>query len=115
MIRTISSTNFVKALYSKTAAKAGAATKARFVDSLLDADITNDEKVKDLEAVIKRSGEIDSWMGQDSADNVCDAQGDYHMKAARGFTNCEKGAETRNRRAEPRYFSMLIDVQPGSK
>ncbi|KAI6143051.1 hypothetical protein BKA82DRAFT_28844 [Pisolithus tinctorius] len=64
------------------AAKASAAIKdfcGDLLTHLLAADITNDEKVKELEAVIKYwqgSGEIDSQMGQDF-DNLCDALGDF--------------------------------------
>lgn len=66
----------------ETAAKASAVTKdfcGDLLTHLLEADITNDEKVKELEAVIKHwlgSGEIDSQMEQDF-DNLCDAPGDF--------------------------------------
>ncbi|KAI6145846.1 hypothetical protein BKA82DRAFT_1004011, partial [Pisolithus tinctorius] len=68
----------------ETAAKASAARDFQdfcgdLLTHLLEADITNDEKVEELEAVIKYwqgSGEIDSQMGQDF-DNLCDALGDF--------------------------------------
>ncbi|KAI5993766.1 hypothetical protein F5J12DRAFT_785903 [Pisolithus orientalis] len=66
----------------ETAAKAGAVTKdfcGDLLTYLLDADVTNDEKVTELEAVIKYwqgSSEIDCGMGQDF-DSLCDALGDF--------------------------------------
>lgn len=66
----------------ETAAKASAVTKdfcGDLLSNLLDVDISTDEKVKELEAVIKYwqgSGEIDSRLGQDF-DNLCDALGKF--------------------------------------
>ncbi|KAI6145972.1 hypothetical protein BKA82DRAFT_4163176 [Pisolithus tinctorius] len=76
--------NYIQLVWKsrETAAKASAVTKdfcGDLLTHLLNADITNDEKVKELEAVIKYwqgSGEIDSQMGQDF-DNLCDALGDF--------------------------------------
>ncbi|KAI6102846.1 hypothetical protein F5141DRAFT_1133056 [Pisolithus sp. B1] len=105
--------NYVQLVWRsrEVAAKAGAVTKdfcGDLLTHLLDMDISNDEKVKELEAVIKYwqgSGEIDSRMGQDF-DNLCDALGGFSTTVRKRLED----AQTAERALRPEIDELNKEI-----
>ncbi|KAI6099995.1 hypothetical protein EV401DRAFT_2032889 [Pisolithus croceorrhizus] len=95
----------------ETATKASAVTKdfcGDLLTHLLDTDISNDERVKELEAVIKYwqgSGEIDSQMGQDF-DNLCDALGGFSTTVRKRLED----AQTAERALRPEIDELKKEI-----